>query len=162
MKHYGVNVTVQYRDNFRIDLKEAGISYTELPILEPDVLSYEYHGQQMFAVIKPCEESEKIYLTGQIPLDMSWENLIKDCDAQSSGSEPMELHTKAYVLLQSAIKVARDAKNHEDSFTFTPLVEPTAREISEALISVGATAERILEMDHHDIDDSLLDELRRA
>ena len=57
MKHYGVNVTVQYRDNFRSDLKEAGISYTELPILEPDVLSYEYHGQQMFAVIKPCEES---------------------------------------------------------------------------------------------------------
>lgn len=162
MKHYNVNVTTQYRNDFRSDLKEAGICYTELPILRPDVLSYEYHGQHMFAVIKPCEGCEKIYLTEQVPLDMSWENLIKDCDAQSSGSDPMELHTRAYLLLQTAIKVARDAKNHEDSFTFTPLVEPTAREISEALISVGATVERILEMDHHDIDDSLLDELRMA
>lgn len=163
MKHYGVNVTIQYRDDFREDLKKAGISYMELPILEPDVLTYEYQGKQMFVIIKPCEESEKVYLASQIPFDMSWENLIRDCDNQDRGAEPMELHTKAYILLQDAVRVAREVKIKEAGGFLFQVAEPTDKEIVTALtLRNGVSVDELMTMDHHDIDDDVLNGLRMA
>ena len=162
-KHYGVEVTIQYCDSFRTELKKSGISFTDLPLLEPDVLTYEYNQHQMYAIVKPCEDGEKVYLTSQVPLDMSWENLMRDCDSQVAGADPEELHTRAYILLQDAIKVAREVRiKEEEHFSFVP-VEPTDKEIVNALaIHNGISVDDLMNMDHHDIDPDTLDSLRRV
>lgn len=162
-KHYGVNVTVQYCENFRKSLNEANISYTDLPIIEPTVLTYFLEGKQRYAVVNPYGEGdEKVYLTSQIPLDMNWQNLIDDCDWQSNGDEPMTLHTRAYLLIKKAINLALDYKSKQEDFDFfAPSQDPSADEIRLGLSSIGTFLEDVLQMDHHDVDPDIWNKLAK-
>lgn len=65
--HYGVNVVYQIIDtfknnNFRQELKENGIAWTDLPILDTDVLTSVKDGITKYACIKKgAEYAERVY-----------------------------------------------------------------------------------------------------
>ena len=147
--HYGVDVTYQQLvdKSFRDDLKKAGIPYTDLPILENDVLTYEYDGKRRYAVIElgnaPDAYIENVYITTEIPLDMDWEALLRDCHGQRCKEEPMPLKTKARIICEKAYDIALPETTPENVF-------------SAVLPSLGYSADDILEMDHHDISDDFI------
>ncbi len=159
--HYGVDVTYQQLvdKSFRDDLKKAGIPYTDLPILENDVLTYEYDGKRRYAVIElgnaPDAYIENVYITTEIPLDMDWEALLRDCHGQRCKEEPMPLKTKARIICEKAYDIALPETTPENVFSAV-LPEADPREFKYALISLGYSADDILEMDHHDISDDFI------
>ena len=103
-KHSGIEVLYQITDkHFKDFLKINGIEYIDLPILE-DVIQYSKEGIIKYAYIVPCgieEYYEKIYITKQIPLDMSWEKLANDIDSQVQGASPMQIESKAHFLCKT-------------------------------------------------------------
>ena len=58
-------------------------------------------------------EYENVYITDSIPLDMNWDLLVKDCEAQKSGKAPMEMVTKAKLIVDKACNDA--TKSTDDS-----------------------------------------------
>ena len=82
-KHYGIEVSHQrIGRKFEDCLKEKGIRYIELPLLEDKVLRYEYEGKRRYAYIAPAngreEYLENVYITSEIPEDLSWSNIELD------------------------------------------------------------------------------------
>lgn len=162
VKHYGEDVIVQYCKDFRNVLREQGVKFIDIPIKSHEVITYEKDGRRIYVIINRIEDGEKTYMTHQIPLDMDWEKLITDCDEQTiNGKEPMEMETKAHMLINEAVTLARKFKCETGEFTFN-LSEPTAKEIVVMLLRCGHTVADILQMDHHDIEDEFLDELIEA
>lgn len=163
--HYGVEVIYQQLIDisFKEQLKGANIHYTELPILENDVVTYVVDGIKKYACIvhkdSPDTYVENVYITTEIPLDMQWENLILDCEDQKAGEAPMNLKTKAKVILQKAIKMAKENDNQEDFNWFMPTEDPKPEAIKLALAAMGYDVDMILSMDHHDIDKDFLNAL---
>lgn len=162
VKHYGEDVIIQYCNDFRKALREQGIKFIDLPIKSHEIITYEKDGRRSYVVINKIEDGEKTYMTRQIPLDMDWEKLITDCDEQTiNGKEPMEMETKAHMLIDEAAALARKFNCETGEFTFN-LSEPTAKEIVVMLIRGGYSVADILQMDHHDIDEEFLNELIEA
>ena len=157
--HYGKEVIWQqaYGGEFRKHLKNEGTSFVDLPILGSDVLMYSKDGRTRYACIKsvnaPDECLEDIYITFDIPLDMSWENLINDCDSQRHGEPPMVLPTKARLICDAAVKMIKD--NSEFSFFKDPEISPA--DFKLALINLGYRLDDILSMDHHDVSNDFLE-----
>ena len=59
-KHYGIEVSHQLIGRkFEDCLKEKGIRYIELPLLEDKVLRYEYEGKRRYAYIVPANGREE-------------------------------------------------------------------------------------------------------
>lgn len=161
--HYGKEVIWQqaYGGEFRTHLKNEGVDFIDLPILGNDVLRYSKDGRTRYACIKsvnaPDEWLEDIYITFDIPLDMSWENLIKDCDAQRHGEPPMALFTKARLICDAALEMI---KNHSEfSFFEDPDVSPA--DFKLALINLGYRLDDILSMDHHDVSNAFLEAMSK-
>lgn len=161
--HYGINVVYQIIDtfknnNFRQELKENGIAWTDLPILDTDVLTYVKDGITKYACIKKgAEYAERVYITESVPLDMDWNKLIYDCDCQSRGSDPMPLKTKAKTICEAAEKMALDKAAENLSFFDMPKLDP--KEFNIALIHLGYSLQDIKDMDCHDIDDDFLSDM---
>lgn len=162
--HYGIEVVYQLLDtykgnNFRQTLKENGVEWTDLPILEPDVLTYIKDGIRRYACIKEYSEYEAIYITEAIPLDMDWKKLVDDCDQQNSGDAPMEMETKAKVICKKAEEIALEyASKHRDNPFCFPRI--SVDDLKRAFVDLGYSRKDILDMDHHDVSDDFLDMLK--
>lgn len=165
--HYGIEVVYQLLDtykgnNFRQTLKENGVEWTDLPVLEPDVLTYTKDGVRRYACIKERQEfTEVVYITESIPLDMDWGKLIDDCDQQNNGEAPMEMETKARIICRKAEEMALEyviENNKKENPFFMPRITP--EELKRAFIALGYSREDILDMDHHDVADDFLDMLK--
>lgn len=167
--HYGVEVVYQVIDtfkknNFRQILKENGIEWVDLPILKPDVITYIKDGARKYACIKELEEqSEAIYITESIPLDMDFEKLIDDCDHQERGDDPMDMKTKAKLICEKAEEMAYKSAiencAEKDPFIMAT-TEYTVEDLKCAFIALGYSADDILGMDHHDVDEEFLDGIK--
>lgn len=156
--HYGVDVMVQTINAgaFFRAAKRDGIELTELPILEHRVFTYSMDSINKFVVLVADSESETIYTTTQIPLDLSWENLITDCKNQARGESPMKLKTKAKIVCNEACRFAEkiDIEKHGNDPFYMPDVKPEYFRIG--LMNVGFNLDEIMSMDHHDVDEQFL------
>lgn len=160
-KHYGKDVVFQQLQDMRFinALKENHVEYKELPILDYRVLLYSKDMENKYAVIVPVNAVEtyleNVYITTEIPQDMSWENLIEDINNQRNGEKPMELKTKAKLLCEKAEKLVLENQTNEDYFnSLDTEIDPGLFRM--ALTTLGYTIEDVLEMDHHDIDEEYL------
>ena len=107
-KHYGIEVSHQrIGRKFEDCLKEKGIRYIELPLLEDKVLRYEYEGKRRYAYIAPAngreEYLENVYITSEIPEDLSWSNIELDYRIQREKESPMLLPSRARVLYDAEL-----------------------------------------------------------
>lgn len=150
-KHYDRVVycqTIEGR-HFKDLLRSEGVNYTELPVLDQDIIYYKKDlKKEVYALIK-SGEYEDVYITASIPLDMNWNLLVKDCEAQKSGKPPMEMVTKAKMIVD---KACNDATKSTDDLFEVPK-KPDAAAIRVALAGMGYGIDDLKQMDHHDIDD---------
>ena len=150
-KHYDRVVycqTIEGR-HFKDLLRSEGVNYTELPVLDQDIIYYKKDlKKEVYALIK-SGEYEDVYITASIPLDMNWNLLVKDCEAQKSGKPPMEMVTKAKIIVD---KACNDATKSTDDLFEVPK-KPDAAAIRVALAGMGYGIDDLKQMDHHDIDD---------
>lgn len=149
-KHYDRVVYCQtIEGHFKDLLRSEGVNYTELPVLDQDVIYYKRGlKKEAYALIK-SGEYENVYITDSIPLDMNWDLLVKDCEAQKSGKAPMEMVTKAKLIVD---KACNDATKSTDDLFEVP-EKPDAAAIMVALAGMGYGIGDLKKMDHHDIDD---------
>lgn len=149
-KHYDRVVYCQtIEGHFKDLLRSEGVNYTELPVLDQDVIYYKRGlKKEAYALIK-SGEYENVYITDSIPLDMNWDLLVKDCEAQKSGKAPMEMVTKAKLIVD---KACNDATKSTDDLFEVP-EKPDAAAIRVALAGMGYGIGDLKKMDHHDIDD---------
>lgn len=113
--HYGIEVRRQVIDqDFRQVLRDKGIRYIDLPIMDTDVIKYVNDGVTRYAVIKdliaPEEFWQAVYITEQIPDDLDWDRLIEDVEAQEQGDDPAKMTSKLKMILDAAEQAARDNK----------------------------------------------------
>ena len=157
--HYGEEVVFQWIEPYRFfeSAKENQIELEELPILEYRIFRYHVDGKEKFACMIP--DTEEVYITEKIPVNMSWENLIRDCRNQRRGEAPAQLKSKAYLLCEKAIMLAEeiDKENHEDDAWYIPEVKPELFRIS--LIRYGFNLDELKEMDCRDIDMDFLKDM---
>lgn len=162
LSHYGRKVMYQVISTFfKDDLHKMGIKYIEVPNLDYDIVFYRWDGQDRYAVIKQGDGIENVYITDSIPLDTNWELLIRDCNEQLNGKKPMDMRTKAKMILNAACENAAEFCQGENVDFFEP-EEPTALDIKFALARLGYNVKEIKKMDHHDIDQDFLERLERA
>lgn len=160
--HYNEEVIYQQLadTSFKDELKKNDIDYMELPILDSDVITYIKDGKRKYAciVVNNTAETyiENVYLTDQIPLDMSWENLVLDCKGQRNGEPLMEMETKAKVIC----KKAEEMVLAETKCEFYEIPEVSPEMFRLALISLGYTIDDICGMKHHDINEDFLNKMR--
>lgn len=150
-KHYDRVVYCQTIEggHFKDLLRSEGVNYTELPVLDQDIIYYKKDlKKEVYALIK-SGECEDVYITASIPLDMNWNLLVKDCEAQKSGKPPMEMVTKAKMIVD---KACIDATKSTDDLFEVPKKPDTAA-IRVALAGMGYGIDDLKQMDHHDIDD---------
>lgn len=150
-KHYDRVVYCQTIEggHFKDLLRSEGVNYTELPVLDQDIIYYKKDlKKEVYALIK-SGEYEDVYITASIPLDMNWNLLVKDCEAQKSGKPPMEMVTKAKMIVD---KACNDATKSTDDLFEVPK-KPDAAAIRVALAGMGYGIDDLKQMDHHDIDD---------
>lgn len=161
-KHYGIEVSHQrIGRKFEDCLKEKGIRYIELPLLEDKVLRYEYEGKRRYAYIAPAngreEYLENVCITSEIPEDLSWSNIELDYRIQREKESPMLLPSRARVLYDAAKELVR--KEQKPTSIMELLTPVDKRELKLALLNAyGVSWEELKEMDHYDLDDSELDE----
>ena len=162
LTHYGRKVTYQVISTFfKEDLRKAGLDYIEAPNLDHDIVFYKWNGQDRYAVIKQGDGFESVYVTDAFPLDADWELLLRDCQDQMEGKEPMEMKTKAKTILDEACGNAAEACQGKEIDFFDPK-EPTALDVKLALARLGYNVKEIKKMDHHDVDQDFLERLERA
>lgn len=87
-------------------MKQNGVKYTALPYIEDIVFRYEKDGQRRYAYIEveklPDDYAERVYITSEIPEDLSWKGIAEDYRNQKSGERPAKLHTRAYMIFSAA------------------------------------------------------------
>lgn len=150
-KHYDRVVYCQTIEggHFKELLKSEKVDYIELPVLDQDVVYYKRGlKKEAYALIK-SGEYEDVYITDSIPLDMNWDLLVKDCEAQKSGKAPMEMVTKAKMIVD---KACINATKSTDDLLEVPK-KPDTTAIRVALAGMGYGIDDLKKMDHHDIDD---------
>lgn len=159
--HYGIDVLFQIVEtSFKKQLKDNGIAYIDLPVVE-NVIKYTTNGLERYALIVPCgveSYAEKVYITPEIPLDMSWEKLKEDIDNQLYGKKnpPMEMETKAHMLC----RMVEEANNKQQNDFWNTCMENEIDPLDfrMTLRTLGYEVEDLLEMDCHDVD---VDKLNR-
>lgn len=156
LNHYGKKVTRQVIDiPFKGQLCKAGIDYIEVPNLEHDIVSYKWEGKERYAIIKQFDGFERVYITDSVPMDANWELLLRDCEDQMDGKEPMKMKTKAKMILDRACENAAELCQGKEIDFFAPK-EPTILDIKFAIARLGYSAEEIKKMVHYDVDDDFL------
>lgn len=159
-KHYGIEVSHQLIGRkFEDCLKEKGIRYIELPLLEDKVLRYEYEGKRRYAYIVPAngreEYLEHVYITTEIPEDLSWSNIELDYRIQKEKESSMLLPSRARVLYDAAKELVR--KEQKPTSLMEMIAPVDKKELKLALSNAyGVSWEELKEMDHYDLDDSEL------
>lgn len=112
--HYGIKVVRQVTDKpFTLSLSGAGIDYVELPVIAPLVVMYTKDEVKKYAVIVPCsipdDYQERVYITTEIPSDLSWQNLIDDVEAQYlDGAAPKTMQSRLRLMLETAYEKGLD------------------------------------------------------
>lgn len=156
LKHYDAEVIMQTtEDDFTDTLKQKGISYSILPIVDLKVVRYHKDGRYKYAVI----EKNSVYITETIPEDMSWRNLVNDCNAQKNGEEPERLPTRARILYDKVVEHLKSVHTKEmdmkkdDAFLDWLDWEPTGRDIDCALMTFGSSLKELLKEDHYDTEE---------
>lgn len=158
LTHYGIDVLVQSLDSsFEDDLKKAGIDYVLLPVAEHRIYKYTTQGQTRYALVTfpnvPEEYREEVYITSQIPDDMDWDKLVRDCQDQGNGEEPMKIPTHARIMYDKAVLFVEhnSKKDGKQSFLEWLSWKPQEKDINYALISFGSSIAELLKEDHHDV-----------
>lgn len=146
--------------SFKSTLKENGIEYTELPVMENDVLTYVEDRETKYALIAKENATdtyvENVYIANEIPADMSWSNLLLDCQGQKNGEEPMKMKTKAKLICEEAYQIAIESGAKTNMFQITEL---NPGDFRIALAKLGYTLDEIKEMDHRDVDEKFLEDM---
>ena len=153
MQHYGRYVFYQKGNmDFKGLLRRQEIPFTELPDLWHDIVFYRYnHGDKYAVIISDDLREQEVYITNAIPLDMSWDLLVEDCRSQMRGNHPMEMDTKAKLILDVACnQVICGIRGLMDSPEL--LTDSNVCAIRMAIDSMGYKVKDLEEMDHHDID----------
>lgn len=177
--HYGNPVRFRRTENFRLFLKNEGIEYVDLPIMakhgfeKVSVISYNYKNQKRYAVLSSWEYGsyEDCFIIDCIPDDCDFGRLIDDVLGQADGRPPMEMRTKASMLLKLACDNAEkklmeiEIKNNtlfenmiygrenDDEFYTTVRYE---------LIYLGYSIETLEKMDHHDVNESFFNNVKNS
>lgn len=164
--HYGKEVIYQQLvdESVRAILKKNGIKYTDLPILENDVLMYEKDGKTKYVCIvtgyDPEAYVENTYMTTDIPVDMDWHKLVLDCQRQKDGNEPMRIKTKASLICEKAEEMVMN-EAMEKSENIFDILKLDPKEFRHALLILGYNLEDIKKMDHSDINEDFLNEMSK-
>lgn len=167
MQHYGKPVYYQKGNtDFKGLMRKQEIPFVELPYLPNDVVFYRHNHEDKYAVIvtnssraqdvsdSPVEQ--EVYITNAIPLDMDWDLLIEDCRYQMQNNPPMEMDTKAKLILDIACDqvlcgIQELAENPE------LLSESVVSKVRGEIAFMGYRMEDLKTMDHHDIDQKVWD-----
>lgn len=148
--HYGTEIIFQCDKSFESSLKREGIAYTALPYLEDIVFRYTADGIKKYAYVVPAsmdeEYTEHVFLTTEIPEDLSWKNIAIDFRQQQRGETPMELPTRAYTIYREARRLVLA----RTPWTFELNPKPDTREMTYTFINLGTTIQELKEMDHND------------
>lgn len=157
--HYGAEVTYQAcvdRD-FKDFLTKEGIAYTELPILEEDVITYVIDGSKKYAIITyptAIEAGvENIYITTVIPDDLSWTRLIYDVNAQRRGEPPMNMPSKPRVYFDAAYDFLLKRRIPIDYNIELLTIDPPKfekKDLDTVLAAYGTSIDELLAMPHDD------------
>lgn len=158
LTHYGIDVLVQSLDSsFEDDLKKAGIDYALLPVAEHRIYKYTTQGQTRYALVTfpnvPEEYREDVYITSQIPDDMDWDKLVRDCQDQGNWEEAMKIPTHARIMYDKAVAFVEhnSKKDGQQSFLEWMSWKPQEKDINDALIFFGSSIAELIEEDHHDV-----------
>lgn len=112
LTHYGNKVTHEaYTESFINILERNNIEFTELPLLDNLVITFNYDGEKKYALILDSEhyqEYEHVFITNAIPDDMDWEKLATDCSNQFSGGEPKQMNSRFSLVVEKAYNNAVD------------------------------------------------------
>lgn len=160
--HYNQIVWLFQKDvrSFTGVLRENQMTYEQLSITRPDVVRFSYKNKTVYACAKSLTWSNIIYFTDTYPADGDWECLMKDIWNQNkSDSEPMEMPSKAARIIEYATKMMRKYIPVERSNKNPGSYEMTEKELSlvkDMINGMDYRVEDLFEMDHHDIDESLL------
>lgn len=166
--HYGVTTTKQYTTDVRSDLRKQGIDYTDLPLLDIDVLTYisPQDGSKRYAVIRPVsmpdDYEEAVYITDQYPDDGDWLRLIADIEDQEKGAEPLKMPTRLSVLLKKALEMAykvMPAPNNPFAIDIEADEEALVHEVRLALYHLGYNKGDLAAMDRAGVDTAFLDKI---
>lgn len=166
-EHYGIEVKKQYVDRpFLVLLREKGIEYTELPIVEHHVAVYECDGNKRYALMIPQSEYEAVYLTEEIPMDLSWDALRYDVDAQYEGEAPRQMPTRLKVLIETALDRAYKilgAAGEQDVFAkdfSLPSEDDLYPLVRTELVRAGFDLQNLDIVDSHDVDPDFLAKIK--
>lgn len=124
--HYGIEVVRQVTGTpFTSSLSNAGIDYVELPVITPLVVMYTKDEVKKYAVIVPCsipdDYQEIVYVTTEIPADLSWTNLIDDVEAQHlDGAAPKIMQSRLRIMLETAYEKGLDTLGDRYPITNIP------------------------------------------
>ena len=158
LTHYGKKVTYQIVETpFRKFLRQNGIEYFDLPILDADVIQYYKEEEIRYALTRKMGEDEAVYITDSIPLDMDWGALLRDCRGQLDGAAPEEMATKAKRIIDKATAAAWP----DTPDLFAPSPEPTIQDVAIEIVRLGYDLNELQVMDHHDIDPEYWDQLMK-
>ena len=153
VQHYGKSVFYQKGNtDFKGLLRRQEIPFIEIPILWNDVVFYNHNHKDKYAVIvSDSPREQEVYITSAIPLDMDWDLLIADCKSQMQGNPPIEMDTKAKLILDVACDqvlcgIQELAENPE------LLTDDIVSSIQMRFNSMGYKIKDLKLMDHHDID----------
>lgn len=167
LEHYGKVVFYeQFDTSYTEVLKKNNITYVELPILSHKVIAYSKNSTTYFAVIEygnsPDTYLENVYVTREIPLDMSWQNLVNDVRNQLHGEKPAKMKTKAKLLCEKAEELTLEGNVDYEKNFFEQFDRPlSSKQFRLALSSLGYSIEDLLEMEHYDVDEEFLKSMKK-
>lgn len=178
--HYGKEVIFQdiIEDSFKNVLKKEGVEYTDLPIIvkecpEASVITYMYNDKKRYALLIPSSSrtSERCFITESIPEDCDFFKLAMDVMGQSNGEAPKKMKTKAKMLLEMAVEKAKQRiidetikeKGLEGYLMNLSLNEKAVNEETYyELIYLHSSIDEISEMDHHDVDEKWIEDIKES
>lgn len=171
--HYDIEVVRQVTGTpFTSSLSKAGIDYIELPVIAPLVVMYTKDEVKKYAVIVPCsipdDYQEIVYVTTEIPADLSWQNLIDDTESQYiDGAAPKIMQSRLKMLLDTAYSIAferlADIYPAKDMFSQPEIPEAELyQETKLELFRLGCDIDYLKSASAHDVDTDFLNLIIRS
>lgn len=163
LTHYGNKVTYgACAESFINILEHNNIEFTELPLLDNLVITFNYDGEKKYALItgrKHQQEYEHVFITNAIPDDMDWKKLEIDCSHQIRGGEPEQMNSRFSLAVEKAHNKALDEldENIDEGIHFQSEGENIPEDklyktIYRYLVNYGYDVNRIKKINTGDVD----------